>query len=54
MNLGKRLDWRRGLVETGKGLESVGGESSWNILYMKLTDKINHQIFLKYIEVKRW
>lgn len=44
INTGKGLDWRRRLVRTGRGLETVEGENSWNILLtrMKLVEKINH------------
>lgn len=55
INIGKGLDWRRRLIRTGRGLETVGRENSWNILLtrMKLVEKINHQAFLKYTKAKR-
>lgn len=47
INIGKGFHWRRRLVRTGRGLESVGGESSWNILLtrMKLVGKLITKLF---------
>lgn len=41
INIRKGLSWRRRLVRTGRGLERVGGENSWNILLtqVKLVEK---------------